>query len=167
MEIPTYGTCRLVYDGVSKIFRTGRLEQEQQMVQLSATRCSCITILLSQSSEFCRHNSLCCFSATVYCSKGIFRYRLSPGTFGYTLVCIINSRLWGGQQSGWLKPTSGGTSHKTTTVQVYQRISVNEYTNSLFYERSINEISLQWKHTKSFFPRPGGVSSSRYTHFRA
>jgi hypothetical protein len=34
-----------VYDGVSKSFRTGRLERELQMVQLSATRCSCIAIL--------------------------------------------------------------------------------------------------------------------------
>jgi len=33
------------YKGVSKSFRTGHLEQELQMVQLSATRCSCITIL--------------------------------------------------------------------------------------------------------------------------
>jgi hypothetical protein len=30
---------------VSKSFRTGRLERELQMVQLSATRCSCIAIL--------------------------------------------------------------------------------------------------------------------------
>jgi hypothetical protein len=35
----------LTYDGVSKSFRTGRLEQELQTVQLSATRCSCIAIL--------------------------------------------------------------------------------------------------------------------------
>jgi hypothetical protein len=34
-----------LYEDVSKSFRTGRLEQELQMVQLSATRCSCITIL--------------------------------------------------------------------------------------------------------------------------
>jgi len=33
------------YDGVSKSFRTGRLERELQMVQRSATRCSCIAIL--------------------------------------------------------------------------------------------------------------------------
>jgi hypothetical protein len=31
--------------GVSKSFRTGRLERELQMVQLYATRCSCIAIL--------------------------------------------------------------------------------------------------------------------------
>jgi hypothetical protein len=39
---------------------------------------------VSQSSEFYRHNPLCCFSTTVYCC--LFRYRLSPETFGYTLA---------------------------------------------------------------------------------
>jgi hypothetical protein len=33
------------YEGISKSFRTGRLQRELQMVQLSATRCSCIAIL--------------------------------------------------------------------------------------------------------------------------
>jgi hypothetical protein len=33
------------YEGVSKSFRTGRLERELQMAQLSASRCSCTTIL--------------------------------------------------------------------------------------------------------------------------
>jgi hypothetical protein len=33
------------YEGVSKSFRTGLLERELQMVQLSATRCSFIAIL--------------------------------------------------------------------------------------------------------------------------
>jgi hypothetical protein len=32
-------------EGVSKSFLSGRLERELQMVQLSATRCSCIAIL--------------------------------------------------------------------------------------------------------------------------
>jgi hypothetical protein len=35
----------MVYEDVSKSFRTGRLERELQMVQLSATKCSCIAIL--------------------------------------------------------------------------------------------------------------------------
>jgi hypothetical protein len=39
---------------------------------------------VSQFREFCCHNPLCCFSTSVYC---LFRYRLSPETFGYTLVC--------------------------------------------------------------------------------
>jgi hypothetical protein len=33
------------YEGVSKSFRTGRLERELQMVQLYATICNCIAIL--------------------------------------------------------------------------------------------------------------------------
>jgi len=43
---------------------------------------------VSQSSEFCRHNPFCCFSTSVYCCCCCFliRYRLSPETFGYTLV---------------------------------------------------------------------------------
>jgi hypothetical protein len=41
---------------------------------------------MSQSSEFCRHNPLCCFSTSVYCCKHIFSYRLSSETFGYILV---------------------------------------------------------------------------------
>jgi hypothetical protein len=40
-------TCMYVCmdEGVSKSFRTGRLEPELKIVQLSATRCSCIAIL--------------------------------------------------------------------------------------------------------------------------
>jgi hypothetical protein len=41
---------------------------------------------VSQSSEFCRYNPLCYFSTSVYRCKHILRYRLSPKTFGYTLV---------------------------------------------------------------------------------
>jgi hypothetical protein len=35
----------LAYEGVTKSLRTGHLEREIQMVQLSATRCSCVAIL--------------------------------------------------------------------------------------------------------------------------
>jgi hypothetical protein len=41
---------------------------------------------VSQSSEFCRHNALCCFSMSVYCCKRTFLYRFCPETFGYTLI---------------------------------------------------------------------------------
>jgi hypothetical protein len=50
-----------------------------------------------QSNEFYRHNPLCCFSTSNTKCKRIFRYRLSPETFGYTLVhyrrpfgCAVN-----------------------------------------------------------------------------
>jgi len=41
---------------------------------------------VSQSSEVCRHNPLCCFSTSVYCCKYIFHYQPSLETFVYTLV---------------------------------------------------------------------------------
>jgi hypothetical protein len=48
-----------------------------------------------QSSEFCCHNPLCYFSTSVYCCKHIFRYRLRPETFGYTLVKYSTTFLEG------------------------------------------------------------------------
>jgi len=45
--------------------------------------------LMSQLSEFFRHKPLCCFSTSVYwcccCYCCLFRYRLSPKTFEYSL----------------------------------------------------------------------------------
>jgi hypothetical protein len=41
---------------------------------------------VSQSSEFFRHDPWCCFSTSVYYCKVVFRYQLSPETFGYNLV---------------------------------------------------------------------------------
>jgi hypothetical protein len=48
------------YNGVSKSFRTGRLERELQMVRFSAPG-AVGRFFMSQSSEFCSHNSLCYF----------------------------------------------------------------------------------------------------------
>jgi hypothetical protein len=44
---------------------------------------------VSQSSEFCRHNPLFCFSTSNTKGKRIFRYRLNPETFGYTVVSYL------------------------------------------------------------------------------
>jgi hypothetical protein len=77
------------YEGVSKSFRTGRLERELQMEELSATMCSCIVILWVSLVSFVAHNPLYCFSTSVFCCKRIFRYRLSPETFGYTFVVLL------------------------------------------------------------------------------
>jgi hypothetical protein len=46
------------YECVSRSFRTGILERELQMVQFSATRCSCIAILRA---------SLVSFAAIILC----------------------------------------------------------------------------------------------------
>jgi hypothetical protein len=52
---------------------------------------------VSQCNEFCSHNPLWCFSKNVYCCKRIFLYRLSPETFGYTLVCMQVAQIRVGQ----------------------------------------------------------------------
>jgi len=44
---------------------------------------------VGQSSEFCHHNPLCCFSTSNTKGKRIVCYRLSPETFGYTLVSLV------------------------------------------------------------------------------
>jgi hypothetical protein len=57
--------------------------------------------LVSQSSEFCRHKPLCCFSTRVYCCKCIFRYRLSSETSGCTVVyCNFEKYLIRGRNIG-------------------------------------------------------------------
>jgi len=48
---------------------------------------------MSQYSEFCRHNPLCCFSMSNTKGKRKFLYRLSPETFGYTLVYPIENSI--------------------------------------------------------------------------
>jgi len=42
----------IFYEGISKSFWTGHLEQDLQMVRLSATRCSCIAILWVSLATF-------------------------------------------------------------------------------------------------------------------
>jgi hypothetical protein len=54
---------------------------------------------VSQSSEFFPHNALCCFSTCNTKGKRIFRFQLSPETFGYTLVLFVvlmsvTERVW-------------------------------------------------------------------------
>jgi hypothetical protein len=44
---------------------------------------------VSHSIEFCIHNPLCRFSTSNAKGKRTFRYRLSPETFGYTLVQLF------------------------------------------------------------------------------
>jgi hypothetical protein len=76
------------YGDVSKSFLTGRQERKLQMVQLSATRRSYIAILWVSLVSFAAI-TLCVASQRVCCC--LFRYRLSPETFGYTFV-FSNSR---------------------------------------------------------------------------
>jgi hypothetical protein len=59
------------YEGLSKSFRTGRLELELQMVQLSATRCSFIAILLVSLVSFAAI-TLCVVSQRVFIVVSVY-----------------------------------------------------------------------------------------------
>jgi hypothetical protein len=90
--LPTH-IC-IFYEGVSKSFRSGRLERELQMVKLSATRCSCIAILWVSLASFAAI-TLCVASqrvfiiAVVYFVIGSIRKLLDTPSY-----VTYSSKLW-------------------------------------------------------------------------
>jgi hypothetical protein len=68
---------------------------------------------VSQSSEFWRHNLLCCSSRSVYCCCCLFRYRLSPETFGYTLYIYFYIHI--SHKDTYIKQIMYTTQTKTVT----------------------------------------------------
>jgi hypothetical protein len=68
------------YDRVSKSFRTGRLEWELQMIQLSATMCSCIAILWVSLVSFAAITLYITFQG-VFIVVGIYFVRAQSGNF--------------------------------------------------------------------------------------
>jgi hypothetical protein len=60
-----------LYEDISRSFRTGNLERELQMVQLSATRCSCIAILFVSLMSFAAI-TLCVASQRVFILVSVY-----------------------------------------------------------------------------------------------
>jgi hypothetical protein len=77
------------YVGVTKRFRTGRLERELQTVQLSTTKRSYIAALWVSQMSFATITLFIASQRVNAKSKCIFHYRFSPETFGYALVYFI------------------------------------------------------------------------------
>jgi hypothetical protein len=69
-----------MYEGVSKSFRTGRLELELQMIQLSATSCSCIYILWVSLVSFAAI-TLCVASERVFIFVSVYFAMTQSGNF--------------------------------------------------------------------------------------
>jgi hypothetical protein len=82
-----------MYKGVSKSFRTGHLERELQMVQLSATRCNCIIILWVSTVSFTAI-TLCFASQRVFIVVSIYfvidLVRKRFDTHSYFFPVILN-----------------------------------------------------------------------------
>jgi len=89
-----FPTCREgygAYEDVSKSFRTGRLERELQMVQLSATTCSCIAILWVSLVSFAAI-TLCVFSQQVFIVVSVYFVMTQSGNFWINLR--MSRRAW-------------------------------------------------------------------------
>jgi hypothetical protein len=68
----------VLYEDVSKSFRTGRPEREQQMVQLCAIRCSCIAILWVSLVSFVAI-TLCVASQRVFIVVHVYFFMTQSG----------------------------------------------------------------------------------------
>jgi hypothetical protein len=75
-------TCYInfMYVDVSKSFRTGRLERKLQMLELSATRCSCIAILWVSLVSFAAI-TLCVASQRVFVVVSLYFVISESGNF--------------------------------------------------------------------------------------
>jgi hypothetical protein len=81
------------YGGVSESFRTGRLERELQMVQLSATRFSCITILWVSLMSFATV-TFCVASQRVFIVVSLYFVTTQSGNFWIYLRMFCTIRIW-------------------------------------------------------------------------
>jgi hypothetical protein len=93
---------------------------------------------VSQSSEFCHHNPLCCFSTSLYCCKRIFHYLFSPETFGYTLVAAPQDSQFYRQSAGEVLTTA--TSIDFVLQSYYNTDSELQITSSETHVRHLNDI---------------------------
>jgi hypothetical protein len=100
------------YEGVSKSFRTGRLEQKLQMIQLSATRCSCIAILWASLVSFAAI-TLCVAFQRVFIVVSVYFLMTQSGNF-WIHPCSIESEVnddlafvWGGGERDELQVIIG------------------------------------------------------------
>jgi hypothetical protein len=84
-----------IKEGVSKNFRTGRLEQELQMVQLSVNSCSCIAILWVSLVSFAAI-TLCVASQQVVPNVSVYFFMTQSGNFWIhprKYSCSLTSRI--------------------------------------------------------------------------
>jgi hypothetical protein len=120
-----------IYESVSKSIRTGRLERELQMVQLSATRCSCIAILWVSILSF-PAITLCVASQRVFIIVSVYFFMTQSGNFWIRLrydniiYLVISWTLWGLLRSQQ-KPNGGCVTTLNRAPRVLYRVSLQFY----------------------------------------
>jgi hypothetical protein len=149
------------YEGVSKSFQTGCLEQELQMVQLFAIRCSCITILWVSVVSFATI-TLCVASQWVFVAVVIVVYFFVDSvqklldTPSYTVLHNKGKGvwvLWKGEETRWnvfrrfcLISAFCGPPKKEQTIALRKLYmchrNVNNQTNPLQVDNLITNMSV-------------------------
>jgi hypothetical protein len=89
------------YEGVSKSFRTGRLERELQMVPLAATRCSCIAILWVSIVSFAAI-TLCVASQWVFIVVSVYFVMTQSGNFWIHPRIIVHPTTHSCSRPTWI-----------------------------------------------------------------
>jgi hypothetical protein len=84
----------ILYENVSKSFRTHLLEREQQMVQLSATRCGCVAILWVSVVRFaaitlCVASQLVITEVSLYFVVDSARKLLDTPSYKYSVINLF------------------------------------------------------------------------------
>jgi len=104
---------------------------------------------VSQFSEFCRSNPLCCFSSRNTKGKRIFRYGPSPETFGSHKVSVCSFQRVGDWNSQWLGELLQRSLHSLWATRTHQRfelpVSVSNYLKSLRIPNQNRRPNLQTK----------------------
>jgi hypothetical protein len=124
------------YEGVSRSFRTGSLERELQVVQLSATRCSCVTILWVSLVSFA-DITLCVTShrvfivAVVYFVIDSVRKLLDTTSYG-----LQNFHYWGvGYVIDWVCRTFRTENHSALLFSRLWTLTETKVSQSYYSQR--------------------------------
>jgi hypothetical protein len=139
-------TYARTYEGVSKSFRTGRLARELQMVQLSATRCSCIAILWVSIVSFATI-TLCVASQWVFIVVSVYfidysvRKLLDTRSYIMERTSFEEPPLFDDVRSRWNRPTAGPSRHLCHLQQ--------KHTSSLITKGVNKQTNKQHKQTHS------------------
>jgi hypothetical protein len=79
-ESKMFEKIRIMYVGVSKVSGLAAWSENCKWYS-SVPLCAIVSLFVSQSSEFCRHNPSYCFSTSVYCCKRYISLSTQSGNF--------------------------------------------------------------------------------------
>jgi hypothetical protein len=165
-----YGINKYNYEGVSKSFRTGRLERELKMVQISAIRCSWIAILWVSLVSFTAI-TLSVASQRVIAKVRVYfvidsvRKLLDTPSYNAIIMswCVNRNSHCCLIPASWNNPRSTmhlGAIYEVNKVKVKLSLCLTKHYVMKTYWRSggialhVLDLGTRWRWVVSFAPRP-------------